>query len=141
MKCPNCKDKISSNQSSLEANFCHCKKCGTIIYLPKIWEVKKEMEEMLAPILFMILIGGLSGYFAGKLVKRASGMVLTIGIIIAALLILTYTGTLCVDMELITTNLANFFNVLSTLGIITLISSVPFVASFITGIFIGFRRY
>ena len=99
------------------------------------------MEEMLAPILFMILLGGLSGYFAGKLVKRASGMILTIGFVVAALIILTYTGTLYVDMELITTNLANFFNVLSTLGIIALISSVPFVASFIAGIFIGFRRY
>jgi uncharacterized membrane protein (Fun14 family) len=68
-------------------------------------------------------------------------MVLTIGIVAAALIILTYTGTLCVDMELIKATLANFFNVLSTLGIIALISSVPFVASFIAGIFIGFRRY
>lgn len=99
------------------------------------------MEEILAPILFMILIGGLSGYFAGQLVKRASGMALAIGIVVAGLIILTYTGTLYVDMELITANLANFFNVLSTLGIIALISSIPFVASFIAGIFIGFRRY
>jgi uncharacterized membrane protein (Fun14 family) len=99
------------------------------------------MEEMLASLLFMILIGGLSGYFAGKLVKRASGMTLTIGIVVAALIILSYTGTLFVDMELIMANLANFFNVLSTLGIIALISSVPFVASFIAGIFVGFRRY
>jgi uncharacterized membrane protein (Fun14 family) len=103
--------------------------------------VEKEMEEMLAPILFMILIGGVSGYFAGKLVKRASGMALTIGIVVAALIILTYTGTLCVDLELIKVNFANFFNVLSTLGVIALISSVPFVGSFIAGIFIGFRRY
>ena len=99
------------------------------------------MEEMLAPILFMILIGGLSGYFAGQLVKKASGMALTIGVIIAALIILSYTGTLSVDTEFINTSLASFLNILTTLGIVALISSVPFVASFIAGIFIGYRRY
>lgn len=99
------------------------------------------MEEMLAPILFMILIGGLSGYFAGKLAKRASGMALTIGILVAALIILSYTGTVKLNMESINASLANFFNVLSTLGIIALISSVPFVASFIAGLFIGYSRY
>jgi uncharacterized membrane protein (Fun14 family) len=103
--------------------------------------VKKEMEEMLAPIIFMILIGGVSGYFAGQLVKRASGMTLTIGVIIALVIILSYTGTLNIDFESINTTLANFFNLLTTLGIMALISSVPFVASFITGIFIGFTRY
>lgn len=99
------------------------------------------MEEMLAPILFMILIGGLSGYFAGKLAKRASGMALTIGILVAALIILSYTGTVKLNIESINASLANFFNVLSTLGIIALISSVPFVASFIAGLFIGYSRY
>ena len=99
------------------------------------------MEEMLAPILFMILIGGLSGYFAGQLVKKVSGMALTMGVIGAALIILVYTGTLSVDMDFINTKLASFFNLLTTLGIIALISSVPFIASFIAGIFIGYRRY
>jgi uncharacterized membrane protein (Fun14 family) len=106
--------------------------------------VKKEMEQMLEPILpiiFMILIGGVCGYFAGQLFKRASGMALTIGIIIAAVIILSYTGTLNINFESINATLANCLNLLTTLGIMALISSIPFVASFIAGIFIGYRRY
>jgi uncharacterized membrane protein (Fun14 family) len=106
--------------------------------------VKKEMEQMLEPIIpliFMILIGGVCGYFAGQLFKRASGMALTIGIIIAAVIILSYTGALNINFESINATLANFLNLLTTLGIMALISSVPFVASFIAGIFIGYRRY
>ena len=99
------------------------------------------MEEMLAPILFVLLIGGVSGYFAGQLVKRASGMALTVGIIVVILIILAYAGTLNVNIDSINASVASFFSVLTTMGIIALVSSVPFVASFIAGIFIGYRKY
>ena len=100
-----------------------------------------EMEELLAPVLLMVLIGGVSGYFAGQLVKRASGMALTFIIVAVTLVILASAGTLNVDIEWLNATVATFVGVLSTLGIMALISSVPFVASFIAGIFIGFRRY
>ena len=99
------------------------------------------MEELLTPIIFVLLIGGVSGYFAGQLVKRASGMALTVGIIIATILILAYTGIFNLNFDSINASIASFFSVLTTMGIIALVSSVPFVASFIAGIFIGYRRY
>lgn len=99
------------------------------------------MEETLAPILFMILIGGVSGYFAGQLVRRATGMALTFAIVAVTIIILASTGTFNVNMETINASLTNMFSVLTTLGIIALVSSIPFVASFITGIFIGYRKY
>ncbi|MCJ7614845.1 FUN14 domain-containing protein [Candidatus Bathyarchaeota archaeon] len=98
------------------------------------------MEDLLAPVLFMLMVGGVSGYFAGQLVKRASGMALTIGVVVVTLIILAYAGTVNVNLDTINASIVNFFGVLATLGIIALVSSVPFVASFIAGLFLGFRR-
>ena len=98
------------------------------------------MEDLLAPVLFMLMVGGVSGYFAGQLVKRASGMALTIGVVVVTLIILAYAGTVNVNLDTINASIVNFFGVLATLGIIALVSSVPFVASFVAGLFLGFRR-
>ena len=89
----------------------------------------------------MLVIGVVSGYFAGKIIKKISGMALTIGIIIFFLITFAYTGAFNLNLESINANLINIYNYLATLGIIALISSIPFVASFIAGLFIGFRRY
>jgi len=99
------------------------------------------MEDLLAPILFVLMIGGVSGYFAGQLVKRISGMAITISIVAIALIILAYVGTVNVNLDSINVSITNFVSLLAPLGIIALISSVPFVASFIAGLFIGFRRH
>jgi uncharacterized membrane protein (Fun14 family) len=99
------------------------------------------MEDLLAPILFVLMIGGVSGYFAGQLVKRISGMALTLAIVAVALIILAYVGTVNVNLDSINVSITNFVSLLAPLGIIALISSVPFVASFIAGLFIGFRRH
>ena len=98
------------------------------------------MEDLFAPVLFMLLIGGVSGYFLGQLVKRARGMVLTITVVVVMLIVLTFAGTFKLDLEAINISLANFAGVLAALGVVALVSSVPFVASFIAGLFIGFRR-
>lgn len=98
------------------------------------------MEDLIAPILFVLMIGGVSGYFAGMLVRRASRMAVTIAIIAITLIVLAYIGTVNINFDSITTSITNFIGLLAPLGIITLVSSVPFVASFITGLFIGFNR-
>ncbi|UCC58139.1 MAG: hypothetical protein JSW14_07250 [Candidatus Bathyarchaeum sp.] len=99
------------------------------------------MESLIPPILLMLIIGGVAGYFAGHLFKRVSGMSLTIGVFAFFILFLVYIGTFDVKVESITANLAKFFDIVGPLGLATLASSVPFVASFIAGIFIGYRRY
>ena len=99
------------------------------------------MEDLITPIIFMLVIGGVSGYLAGSLFKRVSGMALTIGIFAFIVIALAYTGNLDLNFEAIAANVSNIVGIVAPLGIITLISSVPFVASFIAGLFVGYRRY
>jgi uncharacterized membrane protein (Fun14 family) len=99
------------------------------------------MEDLITPIMFMLVIGGVSGYLAGSLFKRVSGMALTIGIFAFIVITLAYTGNLDLNFEAISANISNVIGIVAPLGIITLVSSVPFVASFVAGAFVGYRRY
>ena len=99
------------------------------------------MENLIPPIIFMLVIGGVSGYFAGHLVKKVSGMTLSIGLIAFFVIVLAYTGNLDLNFDAITSNISNVLGVLAPLGIVALLSSVPFVASFVAGLFVGFRRH
>jgi uncharacterized membrane protein (Fun14 family) len=98
------------------------------------------MEEMIPPILLMLVIGGVAGYFAGHIVKKVSGKGLTIIVFIFIILALAYTGSLNFDIESITANISSFIAILAPLGLAALLSSVPFMASFVAGLFVGFRR-
>jgi uncharacterized membrane protein (Fun14 family) len=99
------------------------------------------MEDLIAPVLLTLVIGGLAGYFSGTLLKRAAGMTLAIVVFVAILVVLAYTGNLNINLDMITANLSNVLGVLAPLGVVALISSIPFVASFVAGLFIGYRRY
>ena len=99
------------------------------------------MEDLIPPMIFMLIVGGVSGYFAGHLVKRVKGMALTIGVFAFIVIALAYTGNLDLNFEAITANISNVLGIIAPLGIIALLSSVPFVASFIAGLFVGFRRH
>ena len=98
------------------------------------------MEELIPPILLMLIIGGVAGYFAGHLVKKISGKGLTIVVFIFIILALAYTGSLNFDIDAITANISNVIAILAPLGLAALLSSVPFMASFVAGLFVGYRR-
>jgi len=98
------------------------------------------MEDLIAPIMFMLVIGGVSGYLAGNLFKRVSGMALTIGVVAFIVITLAYTGNLDLNFDAITSNISNVLGIIAPLGIVALVSSVPFVGSFVAGLFVGFRR-
>jgi uncharacterized membrane protein (Fun14 family) len=99
------------------------------------------MEDLIAPVLLTLVIGGVAGYFAGTLIKRAAGMTMALVIFAAILIVLALTGNLNIDLEMITANVSNVLGVLAPLGVIALVSSIPFVASFVAGLFLGYRRY
>jgi uncharacterized membrane protein (Fun14 family) len=99
------------------------------------------MESLIPPLLLMLAIGGVAGYFTGHLFKWVSGMALTIGIFAFIVIILIYIGTFDIKIDAITANITKFFDMLGPLGLTSLTTSVPFVASFVAGIFVGYRRY
>jgi uncharacterized membrane protein (Fun14 family) len=99
------------------------------------------MESLIPPILLMLIIGGVAGYFAGHLLKRISGMALTMGIFAFIIIYLIYIGAFDIKLDTITANMTKFFDIIGPLGFASLASSVPFIASFVAGIFIGYRRY
>jgi uncharacterized membrane protein (Fun14 family) len=98
------------------------------------------MEDLIVPVMFMFIIGGVSGYLAGSLVKRVSSMALTIAVFAFIVIGLAYTGNLDLDFDALAANISNVVGIVAPLGIVALLSSVPFVASFIAGLFVGFRR-
>jgi len=99
------------------------------------------MEDLITPVIFMFVIGGVSGYLAGNLFKRASGMALTIGIFAFIVIGLAYTGNLNLNFDALATNISNVVGIIAPLGLVALLSSVPFIASFVAGLFVGFRRH
>ncbi len=99
------------------------------------------MEDLIIPVMFMFIIGGVAGYLTGSLAKRVTGMALTIAIFAFVIIGLAYTGNLALDFDALTTNISNVAGIIAPLGLAALVSSVPFVASFVTGLFLGYRRY
>ena len=99
------------------------------------------MEDLIAPVLLSLVMGGVAGYFVGTLLKRAAGMTMAIVVFAAILLVLAFAGDLNINIDAIITNITNLLGVLAPLGVVALISSIPFVASFVAGLFVGYRRY
>lgn len=91
--------------------------------------------------LLLLVIGGVVGYFTGHLLKKVSGMALVIGIFAFLIIYLIYIGAFDLNFDAILTNISQISETLGPLGLTTLASSVPFAASFVAGIFLGYRRY
>ena len=99
------------------------------------------MEDLIIPVMFMFVIGGVSGYLTGSLFKKVSSMALTIAVFVFVIVGLAYTGNLALDFDTLATSISNAVGIIAPLGIVALLSSVPFVASFVAGLFLGYRRY
>jgi uncharacterized membrane protein (Fun14 family) len=99
------------------------------------------MEDLIAPVMFMFVIGGVSGYLTGSLAKRVTSMALTIAVFAFVIIGLAYTGNLALDFDALATSISNVVGIIAPLGLAALVSSVPFVASFVAGLFLGYRRY
>lgn len=99
------------------------------------------MEDLMAPIIFTLVIGGVAGYFSGKLFRKISSVAMAIVVVAFIIIAMAYAGNLNVNFDSITANISNVLGIITPLGIVALVSSVPFVASFVAGLFIGYRRY
>jgi len=98
------------------------------------------MDELLTPIVYVLVIGGFAGYFIGYFIKRLSHLALTIGVFAFLLLYLVYTRAIDLNLGELVSNVTKFADILGPLGFTALASSAPFVGSFVVGLVLGLRR-
>jgi len=98
------------------------------------------MYEMLTPMVYVLAIGGVAGYFVGFLVKKLLHLALTIGVFAFLLMYMIYTNAINLNLDELAANISTFADILGPLGFATLVSSAPFVGGFIVGLVISLRR-
>ncbi len=98
------------------------------------------MEDILSPIVYVLVIGGIAGYFIGYLIKKMLGLAVHIGVFAFLLIYLAYTKVINLNFGELGTTLKGAADILAPLGLIALASSAPFVGSFVVGFLLGFRR-
>jgi uncharacterized membrane protein (Fun14 family) len=98
------------------------------------------MDELLTPIIYVLAIGGVAGYFIGYFIKKLLHLALTIGVFAFLLMYMIYTNAIDLNLDELVATVTKFADVLGPLGFATLASSTPFVGSFVVGLVLGLRR-
>jgi len=98
------------------------------------------MGSIVNPIIYVLIIGGIAGYFIGYLVKKISNFALVIGIFVFLLLYLVYTKAVDLNFDELGATVTRFTGALAPLGLTTLASSAPFVGSFVVGLVLALKR-
>jgi len=98
------------------------------------------MEEWISHVIYVLIIGGIAGYFIGYLIKKLSYLSVPIGIFAFLLMYLVYTKAVNLDFEELGATMKRFVDTLSPLGFTALASSAPFVGSFVIGLALGLKR-
>ena len=97
--------------------------------------------EPLSPIVELLVIGAIAGYFLGFLVKKVLGLALIIGVFAFLFVYLGYTDVIDLNFEELGATMNGYADVLlGRLGFAALVSTTPFVGSFVVGLVLGLRR-
>ena len=99
-----------------------------------------KMGVDLSPIVYVLIIGGIAGYFIGYLVKKLLHLAVTIGVFAFLLIYMAYTNAISLNFNEFGATVTRFAETLAPLGLTTLVSSAPFAGSFVVGLFLGLRR-
>lgn len=98
------------------------------------------MYELIIPIVYVLAIGGVAGYFVGFLFKKLLHLALTIGVFAFLLMYMIYTNAIDLNLGELVANITSFADLLGPLGLAALMSSAPFIGSFVVGLVLGLRR-
>ena len=106
------------------------------------WMMNLTLNESLAPIIFQLCIGGIGGFLIGYALRKFFKIALILGAIVFSLILLAYTNVINVDYGGLSDMASSFVTAINpALDMLTpLLAHVPFIASLIFGLFIGFRR-
>ena len=100
------------------------------------------MSAILSPIMFQFGVGGIGGFIVGFAIKKISKLIaILMGIFIAFLLYMATQGIITVNFEALWDALAGLltFAEESAVWFIGFISLLPFMGSFIAGLFLGLK--
>ena len=95
------------------------------------------MDELLSP----MILGGLTGYFVGALIKWILHLALIIGIFAFLFFHMTYTDVIDLRLDKIIATIGKYTEVLSQLGLAALVSNSLFVGGFILGLILGLKGW
>ncbi|MFQ5999989.1 MAG: FUN14 domain-containing protein [Candidatus Bathyarchaeia archaeon] len=98
------------------------------------------MDNVVSSIVFILIIGGIIGYFIGYLIKKISNFALIIGVFAFLLMYMVYTNSISLNFDELIATVKRFTEILTPLGLTTLASSAPFAGSFVLGLVFGLRR-
>jgi len=97
--------------------------------------------EPLSPIVELLVIGAIAGYFIGYLVKKLLHLAFIIGVFAFLLMYMLHIDAINLNFEELGATITGYADVfLDRLGFATLVSSTPFVGSFVVGVVLGLRR-
>ena len=98
------------------------------------------MSDVLTPTAYVLIIGGVGGFFIGYIAKKLLRLAITIGVVVFSLIYMAYRNTININFDELATTLWRFGETLEPLGLAALASSAPFVGSFIVGLLFGLRK-
>lgn len=98
------------------------------------------MELVISPIIELLAIGAILGYFIGYIIKKLLHLALIIGVFTFLLGYMMHRGAINLDFEEVGATITGYADALEGLGFASLASSSPFVGSLIVGLVLGFTR-
>lgn len=98
------------------------------------------MDGLLSPVIYVLIIGGIAGFFIGYLFKKATHFAAIVGVFAFLLIYMAYTNAISLDLDELGATIRKFADALAPLGLTTLASSAPFVGSFVIGLVFGLRK-
>jgi uncharacterized membrane protein (Fun14 family) len=100
------------------------------------------LNESFSHILFQIALGGIGGFLLGYALRKVLRVALIIGVVIFSLIVLAYANIIDVDYDGLSESASSIVNAINpALDMLTpLFAHIPFIASLIFGLFLGFRR-
>ena len=112
------------------------------------WNVEKNgmltliLSESITHVLFQLGIGGIGGFLIGYTMRKVIKIAFILGVVVFSLIFLAYTNVINVDYKGLSETASSLVNAINpALNLFTpLLGHVPFIASLILGLIIGFRR-
>ncbi|MFA5364396.1 MAG: FUN14 domain-containing protein [Candidatus Bathyarchaeia archaeon] len=104
--------------------------------------ITSSFADSLVPILFQLAIGGIGGFLVGYIIRRVLKLALVIVLFVFSLLLLAYLNVINVNYGTLAdaaTNIVTAINPAFSM-LAPLLANLPFIASFVLGLFLGFTR-